>query len=177
MIRELKILLVAMAIPLLLVSCKKEEPAVPPPVKKAQSAPAQAPMAAAEAVPKPAPVEPGIEGKHRNPFLSYIVLMKGVEGARKIKGPLECCELALFRLVAVVAGIDNPAALVQAPDGRRYVVKRNDIIGAREGRIVKIGDRSVTVREFARDEFGKVTTSADVELRLPEKESEGQKQR
>lgn len=172
MVKRFRILFAIALVPLLLISCKKEEQPQPVPVKKAQPArPAQAP----QTIDITAPAEPSIGLKQRNPFLSYLVLLKGVEGAKKIKGPLECCELNQFKLVAVVVSSERSSALVQAPDSKRYIVKVGDIMGARDGRIVKIEDRSITVREYARDDAGKVTSSADIEIRLPEKESESQK--
>ncbi len=174
MARIFKISLLALlfASPLFLASCKKQEPqqVSAPAVKKApavQSAPQ-----AAGGIDIAAKPDSTIDARHRNPFQSHLILMKGIEGPKKVRGPIECCDLTLFRLVAVVASPESSFALVQAPDGKRYVVKRGDIIGSREGRIIMIEPRSITVKEYNKDENGKVISSEDIEIKIPaEKEA------
>lgn len=168
MLKTAAVIFLTALLPLALLSCKKAEEPQQPPIKKAAPQPQQ--PAAVEPVDKAAKIDSTIEAKLRNPFQSHIMAMKGVEGPKKIKGPLECCELSLFRVVAVVyAAPESSYALVHAPDGKRYVVKRGDTIGSREGRIVKINVRSITLREYTRDQDGNVVSTEDVDLRLPEK--------
>ncbi|MBI5902327.1 MAG: pilus assembly protein PilP, partial [Deltaproteobacteria bacterium] len=138
MIDRFKIFFAIALITAALVSCKKEAAQVqqPRPVEKAQ--PAQAQQAAAPPGGEAPKSEAAIDAKSRNPFQSHIILMRGVEGAKKVKGPLECCEIALFKVVAIVAGTDNPVALIQSPDNKRYIVKKGDLIGSREGHVTGI---------------------------------------
>ena len=166
MAKNIKILFALAAISLFLVSCKSEQMESTGRFKRAQ-------------IPKPAPVEEAasadivkkgaVDGKvsRRNPFLSYIVLSRDAGQVVKIKGPLECCELNLFRLVAVVVSSENSYALVESPNKKRYIVRRGDFIGAREGKITRINTKSITVREYDRDSGGKVISTSDEELRLP----------
>lgn len=164
--KKLHILLMTALVPLMLTACGKKEEPQPQPLKKA--APAKPAAAAAPAtVDQQASVEPTVEGRRRNPFQSHIILMKGMEGAKKIRGPLECCELSSFKVVALVVSPDNSFALIQAPDGKRYVVRKGDVLGSREGRIIRIDSRSLTVREIEREDDGKIRSSVDVELMLP----------
>lgn len=168
MIRGVKTSIIIALIPFALIACKKQEPEQQMPIKKAPAV-QQPAVQNPEALDNSAGIASTIEVKRRNPFQSHIIVMKGVEnGSQKPKGPLECCELNMFKLVAVVVS-HNSYALIQAPDGKRYIVRHGDILGAREGKLVKIGDRGITVREFIRDEDGKVSSSADVELMLPDK--------
>jgi type IV pilus assembly protein PilP len=163
MIKRFLIFLALAALLFPLISCsKKEEPKVEP-VKKA--APAQPSKVTGPAISIAAPVESTAEVKQRNPFQSYILLAK-IEGAKKVKGPLECCELSMFKLQAVVLGQENAFALVLAPDGKRYIVRRGDIIGAMGGRIIRIEPKSIIVREVNVQD-GKAVSSNDTELRLP----------
>ncbi len=180
MIDRVKIFFAIALIPAVLASCKKEAAQVQQlkPVEKAQ--PAQARQAAAQPPAPPdgeaAKGESAIEAKRRNPFQSHIILMRGVEGAKKVKGPLECCELALFKVVAVVAGTDNPVALIQAPDSKRYIVKKGDLIGSREGHVLGIDDNGVSVREIVRDDRGNVKSSVDTVIMLRgEKDADARK--
>ncbi len=127
--------------------------------------------------PKPKPQAPAakqeqvlsseLAGRQRNPFQSHLLTMKGKAARVKVKGPLECCELDLFRVQAMVdAGADS-YALVLAPSGKRYLVKVGDVIGAREGRVTAIDFRGVTVREQVKTPDGTVLSSSDVVLGLP----------
>lgn len=155
----------------LLVSCNKAEEPQQLQVKKPARAVKQSTL------PESADLTAGVSGssesaKYRNPFQSHILLMKAVPGApQKIKGPLECCELAVFRVLASVVGVTDSEgfALIQAPDGKRYVVRRGDVMGAREGKVIKIHSKGMVVREHTRDEDGKIKSTEDVELRLEKK--------
>ncbi len=104
----------------------------------------------------------------RNPFLSYLAKVK-VSTEKRIKTPLECCEVGVFRLVAVVTGIKKPRAVVQAPDGKRYIIRKGDRIGIKEGRVVAITMDSVIIKEKIRDAEGNVIATETVRLTLPEK--------
>lgn len=169
MSRRLLIALLATVLSLSLAACKKEEPQPEQPVKKAQPAKPAA-IAATAGIDTSAKIEPSVvdASRHRNPFQSHILLMRGSgEGPRKIKGPLECCELTLFRVHAIVAAKNGAFALVQAPDGKRYVVRKGDVIGTKEGKVMKIDGKAITVREFTRDQDGKVLSTDDTEIRIP----------
>lgn len=165
--RTLPIAVVA-AVFLLLASCggKKEEQ--PTPVKRAPQPVKEAAPAGDSAAERPVMTDLSADGKHRNPFLSHLVLLKGKPAAgEKIRGPLERFDVSLFRLIAVVSGGETPAALVVAPDNKRYIIKRGDPIGIKDGKVIGIDDRSVVVREYNKDEDGKVVSSYDVEIKLP----------
>jgi len=153
-------------LPLLLISCSPE-PEQLPPIKRAKP-----PKPAAEAPEQaPAPVQEASEDGRptRNPFLSYVVLLGNTGKPKKVRGPLECCEINLFKLVAVVKGKDDAYALVQAPDSKRYIVKRGTVIGLRDGRVTRIDTGSITVRERTRDASGKVVSMVDEKISLPVK--------
>ncbi len=168
MIKNLKILVVLAAISLFLVSCNSKQEASSGSFKRAK-------------IPKPVPVEEPVsadvddldvldsKASRRNPFLSFVIIRRDADKVVKIRGPLECCELNLFRLVAVVVSPESSYALVESPAKKRYIVRRGDIIGARDGRITRINTKSITVREYDRDVSGKVIATNDEELRLPVK--------
>lgn len=173
--RILKIMMAAAVVPLLLTACSKEEPKQAEPVKKVQSAKKAQDSAALDTT---AGVEPTHDAKRRNPFQSYIVVMKGAEeGAVKtVKGPLECCELNAFRLVAVVNSPENAFALLQAPDAKRYIVRKGDKLGSNEGKVIKIGINRITVREPNKDEKGNVLSTTDIDMTLQaERAKEGKR--
>ncbi|HHL39362.1 MAG TPA: hypothetical protein ENJ37_02540 [Deltaproteobacteria bacterium] len=157
---------------LIVASCGKEEQTGQPfPIKKA-SPPAEPVKEEAAKVEEEKPERPSFEGRARNPFQTYIIAKKRrrkVVVEERVKGPLECCDLELFKLLAIVSGIGEPRAMVMAPDGKRYIVKKGDRIGTKEGRIVAINSKGFRVKEITRDEYGDVVSTDIVEVRLPSK--------
>lgn len=170
MVKRLHIFFLAALMPFLLTSCGGKEEAPVVPVKKPKLA-AEAPVAGL-AETQMELHELTAASKDRNPFVSHIMLLRDSKTVKKIKGPLECCDVSQFKLLAVVVVPDKSSALLQAPDGKRYIVRNGDLLGSKEGRIVKIASRSLTVREHTRDEAGKIIASADVELALPVREED-----
>jgi Tfp pilus assembly protein PilP len=114
-----------------------------------------------------------LERPRRNPFLSYIIVRWGRKKAERIKGPLECCSLELFRVMAVVLSGDRTFALVNAPDGKRYIVRRGDLMGQNGGKIIKIDTSGLKVREYERDDNGRVVSFKDRRLKILTKEEGG----
>src|SRR3972149_5736077 len=153
------------------ISCNKAEEPQQPPIKKPARAVNQAPLS--ESTDLTAGVSGSAESaKFRNPFQSHIILMKAVPGAsQKVKGPLECCEISSFKVLAAVVGVSDSEgfALIQAPDGKRYVVRRGDVLGARDGKVIKIHSKGMLIREHTRDEDGKIKSTEDIELKLEKK--------
>ena len=88
----------------------------------------------------------------------------------RVLGPLECCELGLFRLMAVISGIDNPRALIMAPDGQKYITKKGDIMGLRGGKITRIYKNKIVIEEKFKDPSGKKMVKELVEIKLPSEE-------
>lgn len=168
-----KLALAIALLPCLLLSCKAKPPQdETAQVKKAAQAPAAG--VKPEAAPAPgiettAKIEPTAETSHRNPFLNYLVIAKArsAEQSKRVKGPLECCEIGVFKVIAIVISPERSFALVQAADNKRYIVRKGDVLGSRDGRVVKIERRSITVREPIKDESGKVVSSTDTDLMLP----------
>ncbi len=167
--RILKILLLLL-IPFALVSCQGEEPQNNAPLKRAPR-PKKKPEPQVTVEEKKEFV---VETIKRNPFMNFMV-KKGIrKESKRVKGPLECCDVKLFRLLAVVSGIDMPRAVVQAPDNKKYIVKIGDRMGLNDGRIVHIDRGSITVREKIYNEFGEVVGTNDVKLSLPSEDKKRQ---
>ncbi|MBI5969579.1 MAG: pilus assembly protein PilP [Deltaproteobacteria bacterium] len=150
---------------MLLTSCGQESAPPPPPVRKA----AVKPVEAAPGVDKTAGVQPTAAAvKLRNPFLSYIIVRRETEGVdiKAVKGPLQCCDISVFRIQAVKTGGAKPKAVVLAPDGKRYMVGIGDAIGMMDGKIIKIDENGMMVKEFTKDPDGKVILTNDVAIKL-----------
>ncbi|MFQ5353674.1 MAG: pilus assembly protein PilP [Thermodesulfobacteriota bacterium] len=105
--------------------------------------------------------------------MSYIIIRKAKEKVERVKGPLECCSLDLFRVMAVVLSGDSSYALVNAPDGKRYIVRRGDLMGLAGGRIIKIDSDGLKVRVYKRDDDGRAVSFNDEALKILTKEEGG----
>ncbi len=129
--------------------------------------------AAEETMPRMEHKKISAERPSRNPFLSYIIVRKSREKRERIKGPLECCDLNLFRVMAVVVSDNGSYALVHAPDGKRYIVRRGDLMGQNSGRVIRIDSGGIKVREYMRDDDGRVVSFKDRSLKILTKEEGG----
>ncbi|HLC17776.1 MAG TPA: pilus assembly protein PilP [Thermodesulfobacteriota bacterium] len=167
MVKRLLNTTLVILMPLVLLSCGGPEPEESEPLKRAQ--PPEAAVEDTGVEQQAAPARTFGAPLDRNPFLSHIMLQKGTKEETKARGPLECCELGLFRLLAVAVSPDNSYALIQAPDSKRYIVRRGDVLGPRGGKIIRVDTKGIAVREYTRDARGKVLSSNDTEINLPVK--------
>lgn len=130
-----------------------------PAPRPAAPAPAAAPPAAAaapgapdggpEAPPAPEWVYSSV-GK-RDPFRSFIDELEASRGGvvTPCKAPLGRFELEQLRLVAVVTGLADPVAMVEAPNGVGYSIRRGACMGKNGGVVAAIRSGEVLVSEWA----------------------------
>lgn len=71
--------------------------------------------------------------------------------------PLCQFDLGQLALVAVVTGDANPFAMLQDPQGRGHLVRRNTRVGRQGGKVTQILGDSITVTEYVADAGGKST--------------------
>jgi len=142
--------------------------------KKAAPAPAPAPAApaaAAAATEAAKPEEPewsySSVGK-RDPFRSYLAeIEKGnVALATRCATPLGRFELEQLKLVAVVTGLEDPVAMVEAPNGVGYAVRRGACLGKNGGVVAAVRSGELVVSEWAVRADGTRDRTQTV-LRLP----------
>ena len=145
--------------------------------------PRQAP-AAGDAKPKPtataaSPAEKPAEaapewvyssvGK-RDPFRSFLAEMT-VENntlVTRCATPLGRFGLEQLKLVAVVTGLEDPLAMVEAPNGVGYTVRRGACVGKNGGVVAAVRSGEVVVSEWAVRADG-TRDSTQTVLRLPQK--------
>ncbi len=104
----------------------------------------------------------------RDPFRSFVkesVATKN-DGPR---GPLEYFALSQLDLVAVILSDKKPRALINDPSGKGYIVGLGTPIGKLEGKVIALGDGSMTVQETQVDYSG-VRTARNVEMKIRHKE-------
>lgn len=112
-----------------------------------------------------APLESAEElTKLRDPFQQI-----EIAGQRLVrKTDLEQYPIESFKLVAVLAGLAKYRAMVQAPDGKTFVVIEGVKIGNKDGLVKKITENSVKVSEKVINVLGK-EEEIYTEIRFPNK--------
>jgi type IV pilus assembly protein PilP len=108
----------------------------------------------------------------RDPFRSFLAELDsdGRVAATKCATPLGRFELDQLRLVAVVTGLDDPVAMVEAPNGVGYSLRRGACIGRNGGVIAAVRTGEVLISEWAIRADGSRDKSQTV-LRLPKEAS------
>jgi len=169
-------LLIAMSVLALAASgCSKPKPppAVAAPIAAAPAAAPGAPGApgadaAAEAEKRPPePWSYSSVGK-RDPFRSFLAELEVSGGAlaTRCATPLGKFELEQLKLVAVIVGLEDPVAMVEAPSGVGYAVRRGACIGKNGGVVAAVRSGEVVVTEWAVRADGNKEKTQTV-LRLP----------
>ncbi|HET8539363.1 MAG TPA: pilus assembly protein PilP [Anaeromyxobacter sp.] len=148
---------------------------------KPAHAPAPAPAAAPAPVPAAAPSAPAEEPRKaeaaewsyssvgkRDPFRSFLSELEKAQGglATRCATPLGKFELDQMKLVAVVTGLEDPVAMVEAPTGVGYAVRRGACIGKNGGVVAAVRTGELVVSEWAIRADGTRDRTQTV-LRLP----------
>ena len=143
--------LIALGALLLAAACGKPKPAAPAtaPARPAEAAKPAAPAGEAEKTPAEAWSYSSV-GK-RDPFRGFLSERQGGGAALSTRcaTPLGRYELEQFRLVAVITGLEDPVAMVQAPNGTGYTVRRGSCIGKNGGSVAAVRTGQVVVAEWA----------------------------
>lgn len=138
-----------------LAACGAEKRAKPAPAKPAAAAVAAAPVAAAapgaEAKKPDAPEWSYTSVGKRDPFRSFLAEMdRGAASlTTRCATPLGRFELEQLKLVAVVTGLEDPVAMVEAPTGVGYALRRGACIGKNGGVVAAVRSGEVVVSEWA----------------------------
>jgi type IV pilus assembly protein PilP len=149
-------------------ACGDPKPKRPAPRPQAEAAPAAA-ATAAQAAPAPARDEwvYSSVGK-RDPFRSFLAdaSQAGPALQTRCATPLGKYELDQLKLVAVITGLEDPVAMVEAPSGVGYAVRRGACLGKNGGTVAAVRSGEVVVTEFALRADGTRDRTQTV-LRLP----------
>jgi type IV pilus assembly protein PilP len=157
----------------LLLACgqpKKPPPrtAAPAPAPAAGSAAGAAAGAEAASAPEWAYSSVG----KRDPFRSFIADLQasGQALVTRCNTPLGRYELEQLRLVAVVTGLADPVAMLEAPNGVGYTVHRGACLGKNGGVVTAVRAGEVLVAEWAIKADG-TRDKTQTALRLPKQPS------
>ncbi|MEE9279963.1 MAG: pilus assembly protein PilP [Myxococcota bacterium] len=102
-----------------------------------------------------------------DPFKSFLKQIQLVEGAESLS-PLERFDLSQLTVTGIIWSTEDPRALVEDPTGKGYIVSEGAGIGKNKGRIVRIDDNRVVVKETYVD-FHHKATNKEVDLYLYER--------
>ncbi len=152
-------------------ACDKPKPAVTAAPAARPAAAAQPAAAAAEGDKKPGEAWSYSSVGKRDPFRSFLSETRGGGPAltTRCATPLGRYELEQFRLVAVITGLEDPVAMVQAPNGTGYTVRRGSCIGKNGGSVAAVRTGEVVVAEWATRADGTRDRTQTV-LSLPKRE-------
>lgn len=155
---------------LLLAACGDKKPAPARPAAPAAARPGPAAAAPAAPAPEDEPAYSSV-GK-RDPFKSFLGDLRASTGAviSRCNGPLGQFELDQFRLVAVVTGFADPVAMVEAPNGVGYSIRKGACLGKNGGLVSTIRSGEVVVTEWATRADG-AREKTETVLRLPRKDT------
>jgi type IV pilus assembly protein PilP len=110
---------------------------------------------AAESAAAPAPAPSALEWSYssvgkRDPFRSFVTegAAASTTLATRCATPLGRYELEQLKLVAVVTGLEDPVAMVEAPGGEGYAVRRGACVGKNGGTVSAVRSGEVVVAEW-----------------------------
>lgn len=145
----------------LMARLKKKKAANPTTATAAPAAPAESTEPAFAVVDERWSYDP--EGK-RDPFRSIEWEQKD-QLAMEARGPLEQFDVNQLELAAVVWKTGRARGLIEDPSGQSYIVEVGTPIGKNEGRVTRIREDSMVVKETYVDLMGQETTK-DIEMRV-----------
>ena len=153
--------------------CGKEEPVkqAPPQAPKAVAKPPAAQVPPSEAqtgAPPEARFVYQAEGR-RDPFLPLLALKGKASLGREFENPLEAYDLFQYQLKGVVVGFGEPKAMVVAPDGKSYILRKGLRIGKSNGVVREITREKILVEERYQDLTGKTHVNIQ-EIVVPKRE-------
>ena len=151
-------------------ACGGSKPPPRPAASTVAAAPAaaQAPAPAADAKKPSEPEWSYSSAGKRDPFRTFLADLEKAQGAltTRCATPLGRFELEQLKIVAVVTGLEDPVAMVEAPNGVGYSVRRGACIGTNGGVVASIRSGEIVVTEWAvRADGGRDKTQTV--LRLP----------
>ncbi len=176
MIRKVFTLALISALSLGVSGCGDDAPSSPPAVAK--PAPKRAPQAKGAVA--EATVEDGQEedkpvysynpASRRDPFEALLEVRKPMVLEQQVPlTPLQQYDLAQLRLIGVIIGKGKPMAMVSAPGGKSYILKKGVKVGRNNGVVIEVDSEGVLVQEKYYDFVGDVRESVQ-KIELPQRE-------
>ncbi|ORJ59113.1 hypothetical protein B5V00_11125 [Geothermobacter hydrogeniphilus] len=102
----------------------------------------------------------------RDPFVPLFEEKKPITAKKTPLTPLQKFDLAQFRILGIIVGKGEPSAMVAAPGGKSYILKKGLKIGKNNGTVTAITPDGITVMEKYYDFTGAVRTNKKM-IKLP----------
>ncbi len=160
----------------LLAGCGGEEVVTPVPVKH-QKEKVESPMpkagetaGALDALKEEAPPAYHYDpAGRRDPFEVLLELRKPITVVNEPLTPLQQVDLGQLRLTGVIVGKGESMAMVSAPGGKSYILKKGVKVGRNNGVVIGVDPEGVSVQEKYYDFVGEVRESVQ-KIELPKRE-------
>lgn len=168
---HLRPIVAILAVALLSWGCNKETPVPsPPPAKKAPAPKATPVQPGGKTVAEIAPPKYIYSGAgRRDPFENPLKEVAAPQmGNQEALTPLQKIDLRQLRIIGIIIGRGEPAAMVVGPGGKSYILKKGVKVGKNDGVVLRIDTEKVTIREKYYDFSGALRTSIQ-ELELPKR--------
>jgi type IV pilus assembly protein PilP len=109
-------------------------------------------------------------GTRRDPFVPLLALRGPVPQEPDTPlTPLQNFDLSQLRLIGIITGKGEPRAMVIAPDGKSYILRKGVKIGKNYGVVIEVQREQVLVEEKFYDFTGEVRKNIQ-EIQLPKRE-------
>jgi type IV pilus assembly protein PilP len=105
----------------------------------------------------------------RDPFEVLLELRKPVFVSNEPLTPLQQVDLGQLRLTGVIVGKGAPMAMVSAPGGKSYILKKGVKVGRNNGVVIGVDPEGVSIQEKYYDFVGEVRESVQ-KIELPKRE-------
>jgi len=105
----------------------------------------------------------------KDPFEVLLELRKPLIVADEPLTPLQQVDLGQLRLIGVIVGKGEPMAMVSAPGGKSYILKKGVKVGRNNGVVIGVDPEGVSVQEKYYDFVGEVRESVQ-KIELPKRE-------
>jgi len=164
---------IALAAITLLAGCGEDIPQTEPAPSQKVAAPSPRvqpePSAPAESA-EPAPMRYVYDPSgRRDPFAPLTAVKKPLDLQDVQLTPLQKFDLGQLKLLGIIIGKGIPRAMVSAPDGKSYILKKGVMVGRNEGVVVEITPEAVQVEERYYDFSGEIRKSVQ-SIQLPKRE-------
>lgn len=110
-----------------------------------------------------------VEGR-RDPFQPLVLVSRPIDqGEQGLITPLQQFDTQQFKLVAIIIGYGEPMAMLSAPDGKNYILRKGTRVGKNGGKVIRISIDAVQIEEIYKDLTDKLLENI-VEIKLPKRE-------
>ena len=148
--------------------CPAQEPATAAPAAKEAAAPGEAGQRSVTEVLEDENFHYNSAGR-RDPFKSLLALQEKKKDVTLLP-PIQQLDLGAIKVTGIIMDEkEGPRAMIKAPNGRTFIVKKGTIIGKNEGEVIEVSLQGFRVVEKYVDFMGRETLKEVFVKARPEK--------